>query len=67
MRFIQQGSVAHDVLSLQTQGTALQATFDAQAGIITLTGLDSIAIYQKVLDSLAISTSSRTRCNKGVA
>ncbi len=54
---IQQGS-ANDVLSLQTQGTALQATFDAQAGIITITGLDSIANYQKVLDSLAISTSA---------
>jgi Ca2+-binding RTX toxin-like protein len=54
---IEQGS-AKDVLSLQTQGTALQATFDAQAGIVTITGSDSIANYQKVLDSLAISTSA---------
>ena len=54
---LEQGS-AKDVLSLQTQGTALQATFDAQAGIITISGSDSIANYQKVLDSLAISTSA---------
>ncbi|MCB1659412.1 MAG: tandem-95 repeat protein, partial [Pseudomonadales bacterium] len=54
---LEQGNI-HDLLLVNTQGTNLQASFDAQTGVMTIVGSDSIANYQKVLDSLAISTTA---------
>ncbi len=52
---LQQGT-AQDVLSVTTQGTNLQANYDANTGVMTILGLGSLAQYQQVLDSLALST-----------
>ncbi|HNH43803.1 MAG TPA: cadherin-like domain-containing protein, partial [Agitococcus sp.] len=47
-----------DLLSVIVDGTNLQASYNASLGKLVVTGSDSLANYQKVLDSLALSTTA---------
>src|SRR5262249_37274932 len=46
------GFRAGDVLTDSTAGTSITSTYNAATGVLTLTGLDTIANYQSVLDSI---------------
>src|SRR5262249_51989825 len=41
-----------DVLTDSTAGTSITSSYNAATGVLTLTGLDTIAHYQSVLDSI---------------
>ena len=45
-------STAHDVLSVGNNPGNLQIAYDAQHGVLTLTGVSSLANYQAALDSV---------------
>ncbi len=47
-----------DVLSATVAGTAITASYDAGTEALTLSGSDTVAHYQSVLQSVSISTSS---------
>lgn len=51
---LSQGFVAgEDQLAVVTDGTAIAATYDVATGVLTLTGSDTLANYQHVLQSLS--------------
>jgi hypothetical protein len=45
-----------DVLGFTTAGTSITASYDAAAELLTLTGTDTLAHYQNVLDSVAFAS-----------
>src|SRR5262249_3205257 len=47
-----------DVLSFSTSGTSITASYNAGAETLTLSGSDTLAHYQSVLDSVAFSSTS---------
>jgi Ca2+-binding RTX toxin-like protein len=49
-----------DVLAVDTTGTLLQATYNQNTGVLTVNGNDSVANYQKVIDSLQLSTQAES-------
>jgi len=51
------GFLAGDVLTANVTGTSITATYNA-AGTLTLTGADTLAHYQSVLDSVTYSSTS---------
>ena len=56
---------ALDVLSADTTGTGITATFDTATGILTLSGLDSLANYQQVLRSVTFESQGDNPTNFG--
>ena len=59
------GLFAGDVLSAATAGTSITASYNAATGVLTLTGSDTLAHYQQVLDSVTYSSTSHNPTNFG--
>jgi hypothetical protein len=55
-----------DVLTANTSGTSITATYDGLDELLLLTGADSVANYQKVLQSVAFSTSGQDPTSSGL-
>ncbi len=47
-----------DVLAANTSGTSISGTYNAGAGVLTLSGADTLADYQQVLDSVTYDNAS---------
>ncbi|HKA75248.1 MAG TPA: FG-GAP-like repeat-containing protein, partial [Xanthobacteraceae bacterium] len=54
-----------DILSAITAGTSITASFDDTTETLTLSGLDSLANYQQVLQSVTFVSTSDTPMNSG--
>ncbi len=54
-----------DVLGFDTTGTSITANYDAGTETLTLTGSDTLADYQKVLDSVTFSSTAADPTNAG--
>ncbi|HWE59673.1 MAG TPA: hypothetical protein VG228_08265, partial [Solirubrobacteraceae bacterium] len=54
---IASGLLSGDQLSADTSGTSITASYNAGTGVLTLTGSDTVAHYQQVLDSVSYSFS----------
>ena len=54
-----------DVLAANTTGTAISASYNAANEMLTLTGLDTLADYQTVLDSVTFSSNSADPTDSG--
>jgi hypothetical protein len=52
------GFAVGDVLEVNTVGTSLQKSYSTTTGTLIITGNDSVANYQKVLNSLTMSTTA---------
>ena len=59
------GLLAGDTLAASTSGTSITATYNASTGVLSLTGSDTLAHYQQVLDSVSYSSSSQNPTNFG--
>jgi len=62
---ISSGFFAGDVLAANVAGTSITASYNAASGVLTLTGNDTLAHYQQVLDSVAYSSTSDNPTNFG--
>ena len=51
---------ADEVLSADTTGTSISASYDSGTGILTLSGSDSVANYQQVLRTVSYDNTSET-------
>ncbi|HEY4167065.1 MAG TPA: DUF4347 domain-containing protein [Reyranella sp.] len=49
---------AGDTLAATTAGTSITASFNSTTGVLSLTGVDTAAHYQSVLDSVTFATTS---------
>src|SRR5262249_48222681 len=56
-----------DVLGFSTAGTAITASYDSATETLTLTGSDTVAHYQQVLDSVTFVTASDNPTDFGSA
>src|SRR5262249_15519849 len=56
-----------DVLTVDTSGTSIAASYDSASETLTLTGGDTLADYQTVLRSITYQTSSQNQENYGAA
>src|SRR4029078_7416220 len=56
---------AGDQLSADTTGTSIVADYNATTGVLTLTGSDTIAHYNQVLDGITFASSSDNPTNFG--
>jgi ELWxxDGT repeat protein len=54
-----------DLLAATTTGTAITASYDSATETLALTGSDTLAHYQSVLDSITFSSSSASPTNFG--
>ena len=54
-----------DTLAATTTGTSITASYDASTGVLSLTGSDTLAHYQQVLDSVSYASSSQNPTNFG--
>ena len=54
-----------DVLSFSTAGTSITASYNAASETLTLSGSDTLAHYQSVLDSVAFSSTSHNPTDFG--
>ena len=63
---ITNGLLAGDALATSTSGTNISANYDPSTGVLTLTGADTLAHYQQVLDGVTYSSSSQNPTNYGV-
>jgi VCBS repeat-containing protein len=61
---IAHGGFTGDVLAANTTGTSITASFSA--GVLTLSGYDTVAHYQQVLRTVTYSSSSGDPTNSGV-
>jgi hypothetical protein len=62
---ISSGFLAGDVLSADVTGTSITAIYDEATGVLTLTGNDTLAHYQQVLDSVTYESTSSNPTNSG--
>jgi len=62
---ISTGFLAGDTLSAVTTGTGITATYNAGIGLLILSGIDTLAHYQQVLDSVSYSSTSANPTNFG--
>ena len=53
------GLLAGDTLAANLTGTAIAQSYNPATGVLTLSGSDTLAHYQQVLDSVAFSSSSQ--------
>ena len=63
---ISNGLLAGDVLAATTAGTSITANYNTATGVLSLTGTDTLAHYQAVLDSVTFSSSSHNPTNSGL-
>jgi hypothetical protein len=56
-----------DVLTFSTSGTSITASYNSSSETLSLTGSDTLAHYQQVLDSVAFSTPSDNPTDYGSA
>ncbi|PKU25885.1 Ig-like domain-containing protein [Telmatospirillum siberiense] len=61
------GFASGDVLAATTSGTGISASYNAATGIMTLSGGDTLAHYQQVLDSLTFQTTSASTTTRTVS
>ena len=61
------GFLAGDTLAATTAGTNITASYSSGNGVLTLTGTDTKAHYQQVLDSVAYSSTSDNPTNFGAS
>src|SRR5262249_33899582 len=54
-----------DVLAATTTGTSITASYNAATETLTLSGSDTLAHYQQVLDSVTFRSTSQTPTNYG--
>jgi Domain of unknown function (DUF4347)/FG-GAP-like repeat len=54
-----------DVLAVSTAGTSITASYNSTSETLTLSGSDTLAHYQQVLDSVAFSSTSDNPTNYG--
>ena len=52
MQFSDTANLTHRRLAVDTSGTLIVASYDAEHGILTLSGEDSVSHYEQVLSSL---------------
>src|SRR5262249_28247800 len=62
---ISSGFFTGDVLAANVAGTSITANYNAASGVPTLTGNDTLAHYQQVLDSVTYVSSSTNPTNFG--
>ena len=62
---ISSGFFAGDTLAAVTTGTAITASYSATTHVLTLTGSDTVANYQTVLDSVTFNSTSANPTNSG--
>ena len=60
---ISSGLFTGDTLAASTSGTSITASYNASTGVLSLTGTDTLAHYQQVLDSVSYSSSSQNPTN----
>jgi hypothetical protein len=59
------GFFAGDTLAADTSGTNITAAYDSATGTLTLSGVDTAAHYQQVLETVAFSSSNADPTNAG--
>ncbi len=59
------GLLTGDTLAATTTGTSITASYNASTGVLSLTGSDTLAHYQQVLDSVSYASSSQNPTNSG--
>jgi hypothetical protein len=59
------GAFAGDVLAANTSGTAIAASYNSTTETLTLSGNDTLADYQQVLDSVTFNSTSANPTNSG--
>ncbi len=64
---ITKGFFTGDTLTADTAGTAIAASYDAGSGVLTLSGSDSLANYQGVLQSVVFSSTSLNPTDYGAS
>ena len=62
---ITSGLLTGDTLAASTSGTSITASYNASTGVLSLTGSDTLAHYQQVLDSVNYSSSNQNPTNFG--
>ena len=62
---IASGFLAGDTLAATTTGTSIIASYNAATGVLSLSGSDTLAHYQQVLDSVTYASSSQNPTNSG--
>ena len=62
---ITSGLLAGDTLAASTTGTSITASYSASTGVLSLTGSDTLAHYQQVLDSVTYASTSQNPTNSG--
>ena len=62
---ITSGFLTGDTLAATTAGTSITASYNASTGVLSLSGSDTLAHYQQVLDSVSYSSSSQNPTNSG--
>ena len=62
---IASGFLTGDTLAATTSGTSITASYNAATGVLSLSGSDTLAHYQQVLDSVSYSSSSQNPTNSG--
>ena len=62
---ITSGLLTGDTLAATTTGTSITASYNASTGVLSLSGSDTLAHYQQVLDSVSYSSSSQNPTNSG--
>ncbi|MDL2402063.1 DUF5801 repeats-in-toxin domain-containing protein [Rhizobium mayense] len=64
---ISSGFASGDVLSVALTGTSITASYNATTGVLTLTGNDTLAHYQAVLDSVTFSSTSSSTATRTIS
>src|SRR5262249_28769307 len=59
------GTVTGDLLAASTAGTGITANYDTATETLTLSGTDTLAHYQQVLDSITYSSGVTDPTNNG--
>jgi hypothetical protein len=54
-----------DALAASTSGTSITASYNASTGVLSLSGSDTLAHYQQVLDSVSYSSTNQNPTNSG--
>ena len=62
---IASGFLTGDTLAATTTGTSITASYNASTGVLSLSGSDTLAHYQQVLDSVTYSSSNQNPTNSG--
>ena len=55
-----------DMLAATTTGTSITSSYNSSTGVLGLSGSDTLAHYQQVLDSVSYSSTSQNPTNSGV-